>query len=98
MNVLPTLVALFLLATPIAVQADDDHEQARRLKQAGQIVPLEQIVQKAQQQQPGRVIEVELEMENGRHVYEVELLDEQGKVWEFYFDAATAELLKREQE
>jgi uncharacterized membrane protein YkoI len=77
---------------------DDDHEQARQLKEAGKILPLQEIIKAAQAEQPGRVIEVDLEIKDGRHVYEVELLDSRGEVWEFYFDATSGELIKRKRE
>ncbi len=38
---------------------------------------------------------MELEHKQGRLVYELELLDEQGRVWEFYFDAASGEMIKK---
>lgn len=93
-------LTLFLLLglSPMVSLADDDHEQARRLKEAGEILPLQQIIKKAQAEHSGRVIEVDLENEDGRHVYEIELLDAGGEVWELYFDAATGELIKRGRE
>jgi uncharacterized membrane protein YkoI len=78
--------------------SDEDHEQARQLKEAGKILPLQQIIKAAQAEQPGRVIEVDLETKDGRHVYEVELVDPHGQVWEFYFDATSGELIRRKRE
>lgn len=92
------LLGLFAGAVVTDVAADDDHEQARRLKESGKILPLEQIVKAAQAERPGRVIEVDLENKDGRHIYEVELLDEHGEVWELYFDATNGRLIKRERE
>jgi uncharacterized membrane protein YkoI len=89
---------LMLALLPLSGFADDDHEKARRLKEAGSILPLQEVVKKAQAEHPGRVIEVELDDDDGRHIYEIELLDEQGEVWEFKFDAATGDLIKRERE
>lgn len=86
------------LALTGMVMADDDHEQARRLREAGDILPLETILQRAQARHPGRVLEVELESEHGRHVYEIEILDAQGVVQELYVDAHSGELLKTETE
>ncbi|UCE89914.1 MAG: PepSY domain-containing protein, partial [Pseudomonadota bacterium] len=78
--------------------ADDDHEAARVLVEAGDILPLDVILEKAQARYRGRVLEVELEREAGRHVYEIEIVDEQGVVRELYLDASSGELLKAEQE
>jgi uncharacterized membrane protein YkoI len=85
-----------LFATP--GMSDEDHKEARRLKELGAILPLEQILEIARAEQPGRVIAVEMEDEDGRHVYEVEMLDENGEVWELYFDAATGKFIKRGRE
>jgi len=102
MKHLPIMLLLMLGLSGLFVAApsmsDEDHQQARRLKELGEILPLEQILIKAKAKQPGRVIEVELKNEDGRHVYEVELLNESGEVWELYFDAVTGELIKRERE
>ncbi|HEC18163.1 MAG TPA: hypothetical protein ENI97_02340 [Gammaproteobacteria bacterium] len=91
------IVFLLLGLSPLGVFADD-HEQARQLKEAGEILPLTVIIKKAQARHPGRVIAVEFENEDGRHLYEVEILDKRGVVWELYFDAATGDFVKRERE
>lgn len=80
------------------VQGSGDHEQARRLKEAGEILPLESIIEKARVAHPGRVIEAELERRRGNYVYDVELVDRDGVVWELRFDAGTGELLETERE
>lgn len=76
----------------------DDHDEALKLKEAGEILPLEKIIEKARQHHQGRIIETELEREDGRYIYELELLDENGEVWEFGFDAKTGELIKQEKD
>lgn len=78
--------------------ADEDHERARALVQAGEILPLAQILENARARHPGRVLEAELEREGGAYVYEVELVDAGGVVWELAFDARTGELLERKRE
>lgn len=80
------------------VSADMDAGKARSLKEAGDIMSLEDLLAKVRKDNPGRVIEIELDEENGRYVYELELVDDQGKVWELELDAKNGELLKREQE
>lgn len=90
------LVGVALLAG-ISI-ADDDHVEARRLMRAGTILPLEAIIESIQKQQPGRILEVELEREHGRYIYEIDLLDGAGVVWEMKVDAITGKPLKTEQE
>lgn len=74
--------------------AGDDHVDAARLRAAGQILPLEQILQRARAERPGKILDTELEREHGRYIYELEILDEQGVVWKMEFDAKTGALLK----
>ncbi len=72
-------------------RADEGHDEARKLRETGVILPLEVILQKARQLQPGRVVETELEREQGRYIYEIKIVDEKGVLHEVKFDAKTAE-------
>ncbi len=78
--------------------ADDDQLEARRLVEEGSIRPLEEILQRVRAQRPGRILEVELEKEDERYIYEIELLDEDGVVWEMVIDAESGEVLNTELE
>lgn len=92
-------LVLCALAVPGGVPgADIDHQAAQRLRDSGRILPLETIVQRAQALHPGKLLDLELEYEDGRYVYELELLDARGVVWELEYDAATAQLLRRKRE
>jgi uncharacterized membrane protein YkoI len=71
-----------------------EHDVVRAIKQRGDILSLERILQDARAQHAGRVLESELEQKDGRYIYEVELVDEQGRVWEMKFDARTGEILR----
>ena len=77
--------------------ASDVHNQARKLMERGDILPLEQIL-KRMPDVNGRILEVELEHEHGRMVYEVETLNPNGHVREYMFDAQTGKLLSVEEE
>ena len=74
-----------------------EHDAVRAIKQRGDILSLDRILQEARGQHPGRVLESELEQKDGRYVYEVELVDDQGRVREMKFDARTGEVLKENQ-
>jgi cytochrome b/uncharacterized membrane protein YkoI len=56
-------------------------------------VPLEDVIDKAKAQRPGQLLEAELKNIKGQEVYEIEILDEDGKVWETYFDAKSGEIM-----
>lgn len=75
-----------------------EHDRVRRLKQQGAILPLQELLESARRYHEGRVLETELEHRNNRYIYEIEVLDEHGQVWEMKFDAASGELLEEEQE
>lgn len=90
---------LMLLAMPWQfLQADQDADRARMLKQRGDILPLEQVIESAMAVKPGQILETELDEDDGRYVYELEILDDRGQVWELELDASTAELLELESE
>lgn len=79
-------------------RADSDHNRARELKEAGEILPLEQVIETAKKERPGRLLEAELKKKEGRFIYELELLDEEGIVWELKYDAKSGALLKSKQD
>ncbi len=95
-------VALLSVAAVVVFQGGptalaDDHEKAQELRGAGEIMSLSELLQRPSLAGQ-RVIEAELEDERGRLVYELELLGEDGRVEERYYDAVTGELLKQEAE
>ena len=96
--ILSLFLLLLMLSSITGSLADDDHMEARRLVETGSILPFEQILDTVQKRWRGRILEVELERKWGAYVYEIELLDEQGSVWEMKIDAATGKFLKTEQE
>ncbi|WP_455200073.1 PepSY domain-containing protein [Kaarinaea lacus] len=98
-NMLLKRFVVILLALPLVGFAKDiDQDDARALKQQGIILSLEQILQAAQRVHPGRVIEVDLEQKRNLYIYEVEIADSNGQVWEMKFNASDATLLSDERE
>lgn len=93
----PALALLTVLGAYGAAADDDDHYRARELREAGEIVPLEQILESARALVPGRVLEVELKQEHGVRVYGIEILDRDGRVWELEYAAGNGELIEREE-
>ena len=83
-------------------EQEDEHEPGYGAlgepRPEGDILSLEQILEQARQHRSGRVLETELERKGERYIYEIELLDDSGEVWEMKFDATSGELVKEEQE
>jgi uncharacterized membrane protein YkoI len=102
---LSTLCSAFLFAgaliAPDAAGRDDRDrwrerggDIARRAVEQGQILPLIEILGRLKDAIPGRIIEVELEREDGRYVYEIKAITDAGEVSEYEVDAATAAIIK----
>lgn len=87
------LIGLMILNPMSFALADDDYIEARQLQESGKILPLELILQHVRQTYPGKVLDVELENEEGRIIYEVEILAESGIVIEVYINAETGKIL-----
>lgn len=97
-RILTAAIITFLMTGAGVTFAEEAHHRAKRLKDAGDILPLEKILEKAKRRYPGRVLETELEERKGRFIYELEILDQDGVVQELRFDARTGKLLEMEEE
>ncbi|MDN6319730.1 MAG: PepSY domain-containing protein [Marinobacter sp.] len=86
------VIALCLVGTTPAF-ADEDWRKLHEEVQAGRIKPLGDILDSLLRDWDGQVIDVEFEQEDGRRLYEIELLGSEGQVVEFEIDAATGELI-----
>jgi uncharacterized membrane protein YkoI len=89
---------LLLCFPPLSLADDIDHDDAFRLQQAGEILPLESILQKAKQYHDGKVLEVELEKKRGKFVYEIKVLDKEGILWEMKLNAIDGSVVSVEEE
>lgn len=90
------LLCLLLPAMAAADPDGDDHDDAKLLREAGEIVSLEKLFADVRQRHSGRVFKIELEYERGQYVYEIEMVDDGGKVHEYYYDARDGRLLWEE--
>ena len=75
--------------------ADSDHERARKAVQSGQVLPLQEILQKVSRDHPGQVLAVELDQEKGAWVYEIKQLTSTGSIVKLEVDAKTGQVLKQ---
>lgn len=87
---------LLLASAAPGLALDDDHELARRALEEGRVLPLADILAKVKAARPGKVLELELETEDGQLVYDLKILTPEGRVQEIEVDAATGKILKIE--
>src|SRR3569623_1623464 len=74
------------------------NQEVEHLNALGPVVSLEDIIVKAKERQPGRKIEAEVDDHHGKGIYEIDILDDQGRVWELKYDGKTGEFLGRSKE
>ena len=89
-----SLLATLWLAPALADRLSQD--EVLTLIQRGEIKPLSELLAQHQQRLPGRLIDLELEVEHDRMVYELELIDAQGEVRKYLIDARNGEWLGEE--
>jgi uncharacterized membrane protein YkoI len=91
--------ALALLPAAAGADGRGDHERALSAVRSGEILPLPEILERLRRQHPGQVLELELEDRRGSAgerlwVYEVRLLQPDGKVVKLELDARSAQVLR----
>lgn len=88
-----TCLCLFLSGPGLA---ESDHDLAREAASRSAILPLATVMQDVSERYSATPLEVELEREHGRYVYEFELITAEGRILEVLVDAATGEVLEEE--
>jgi uncharacterized membrane protein YkoI len=94
-------LACFALQAPALAQEEGpepDHELARQALQRKEILPLDQVLNAIRNRVPGEIVEIELEREQGRWIYEVEIIDETGRMRDVLVDAKNAEIIGTEED
>ena len=89
--------AILSLLAAGAVQGDD-YEEAFRLRESREILPLEELMRRLDLGPDARILEIESEFEHGRRVYEIEYLSGNGRIREVLIDARSGEILADEED
>ncbi|MEX0739292.1 MAG: PepSY domain-containing protein [Pseudohongiella sp.] len=84
------------LSLPGFAQPDTEGQRLREEVAAGRILPLQSILDLLLTDYVGEVISVELDMDDGIRLYEIELLGPQGQIVEFEIAARTGVIMKIE--
>jgi uncharacterized membrane protein YkoI len=89
------LFVALALACAAAVGADDHHDRAKKAREAGQIVPLQAILDQVQAEFTGSPVEIDLEDDDdGPWIYTVKLLTPAGAIVKLEYDARDGRLLR----
>lgn len=87
-------IGLLLMVSPLSASADDiDQDEALALTEQGVILPLQSLIADALRRFPGRFLEADLERDDGRYIYELEIVTQDRRVIELEYDAVTGTLL-----
>ena len=89
-----SVMFLFFSLTTFA----DDHDNAFALVKSGDIVPLSVILKRLGKIELGHIIEVELEGNRKKIIYEIKLVNKAGIVKKYIFDAKSGKLLRKKED
>ena len=89
------LIFALCLLIAVPVMAGDDHEKARKALESGQVLPLQQILQKISKDYPAQVIEIDLEHKWNGWIYEIKQIGPDGSLSKLEVDAKTGAVLKQ---
>lgn len=87
------LAALTLIAGASAGASEADHDRARAALERGEVLPLRAVLDKVERDYPGEVVEVELEREHGKWIYEIRILRSGGSLVRLDVDARDGRVL-----
>lgn len=76
---------------------DREHDEAREVVERGEALPLEEILARLRGDIAGELVGVSFKRKHGRWVYEFKVVGPAGRLSEIYVDAASAQILKREE-
>ena len=86
------LLTALLLAAPTRAE-EMDYERARQAVERHEVLPLVDLLDTVERTTRARMIEVEFEEEDGRNIYEFELVAADGRLIETVVDARTGQIL-----
>lgn len=86
-------MTVMIMAVAPAAAGDNDHDRARAALERGEVVPLRTILDRVERDYPGKVVEVELEHEHERWIYEIRVLQSGGALLKLEVDARDGAVL-----
>lgn len=81
------------LDLPQAHSDESDHELARQALQQGKVLPLRTVLDQVERDYRGQVIKVEFEHDDGRFIYELRVLQADGRMLKLKVNAVDGQVL-----
>lgn len=94
--ILSALCLGLLVAAGPAHAGKGDHDRARAALERGEVLPLATILERLEAVIDGEIIAAEFDRDDGRWLYEIEYIDQNGRIVELVVDAADGRVLERE--
>ena len=88
-------IALCCGSAVLIAKQDEPGPDSTRAQKSDDILSLDEILQRVKAEQPGKVVETELERKSGRYVYEIDMIGTDGVKREFKYDAKTGARIPR---
>ena len=81
-------------AAQAAERGHGDHDLARQALERGQVLPLRTVLEKVEREYQGQVLKVEFEHDDSRFIYEIRLLQQDGRMAKLKIDAVDGRVLQ----
>ena len=81
-------------AAQAAERGHGDHDLARQALERGQVLPLRTVLEKVEREYQGQALKVEFEHDDGRFIYEIRLLQQDGRMAKLKIDAVDGRVLQ----
>ncbi|MFZ1744728.1 MAG: PepSY domain-containing protein [Nitrospirales bacterium] len=98
LHTISLLGASALLLSSVGLAMSHDGKDKAAVANLATAVTMEEAIKTATTQFPGKVLEAELESEDGKVMYEVEIVNAAGEIREFEIDAQSGKILSSELE
>jgi uncharacterized membrane protein YkoI len=93
-RILARALALSLAGATPLLHADGDHDKARQALVQGKVQPLRTVLEKVERDYQGQAVKVDFDEDDGRYIYEIRLLQNDGRMAKLKVDAVDGKVLE----
>jgi uncharacterized membrane protein YkoI len=96
----PTVTAADVLRIPPGVELEEgvEADAVLRAVQGGELMPLGRVLDILRTERQGEVVEIELDVDDGRVIYDFDVLTSEGRLYAVAIDAVTGQVVEVELE